>query len=321
MRMNSTVEALRVTDTLWAQLLELKTRCDRDDAPGDILAFGGQGFRFLSDAAAVDVEQYSVLFAREEITVPGGSTITILDDELYAIALPSIDPGILQVLRLYVPLAAAPFYRPDRSFVLVHMATTLDGRVATESGSSQWIGNEANLLHAHRVRALVDGVLVGGNTARRDLPSLNVRHVAGENPARIILSNSFDKFASLPGLGDIRTILVRSAAKPTPEPDASDITVVEYAPGEAATESSGLLASLAAVGVHSILIEGGPLTFRSFLVDGAVDWLQVHVAPMIFGSGNSLVSLPVIDDVDDALRLRHAFQVQVGDEFMVTGQL
>ncbi|NIP28406.1 MAG: dihydrofolate reductase family protein, partial [Phycisphaerae bacterium] len=81
-----------------------------------------------------------------------------------------------------------------------------------------------------------------------------------------------------------------------------------------------LVAALGRASIKSILVEGGATTFRSFLVSGCVDWIQVHVAPIIFGSGNSLLELPAIDAVGDGIRLRNHFWFDFDGEVMVTGQ-
>ena len=64
---------------------------------------------------------------------------------------------------------------------------SLDGRIATPTGHSHYINGPAGLDHLHRLRALVDAVLVGVGTAIADDPQLTVRRVAGPNPARVVL--------------------------------------------------------------------------------------------------------------------------------------
>jgi hypothetical protein len=60
-------------------------------------------------------------------------------------------------------------------FTCVHLAQTIDGKIATVSRKSKWIGNQENLIHAHRIRALVDLILIGGNTFRIDKPKLECK--------------------------------------------------------------------------------------------------------------------------------------------------
>src|SRR5947209_3519484 len=75
----------------------------------------------------------------------------------------------------------------DDLVVIGQIGQSLDGRIATASGHSRYINGPAGLTHLHRLRSLVDAVLVGVGTAVADDPQLTVRHVAGPHPARIVL--------------------------------------------------------------------------------------------------------------------------------------
>ena len=90
--------------------------------------------------------------------------------------------------------------RLGRAFAVSHFAQSLDGRIATLAGDSKRIGSPSNLVHAHRMRALSDGVLIGSRTLRRDRPRLTVRHVAGAQPARIVLASSDEGIDALAGI-------------------------------------------------------------------------------------------------------------------------
>src|SRR5712675_3092510 len=78
----------------------------------------------------------------------------------------------------------------DDLVVVGQFGQSLDGRVATESGHSHYINGPAGLAHLHRLRALVDAVVVGIGTAVADDPQLTVRHVAGPSPARVVIDPS-----------------------------------------------------------------------------------------------------------------------------------
>jgi hypothetical protein len=93
-----------------------------------------------------------------------------------------LDPAPLS--DLYGPLCDA-----GRAglFAVGHLAQSLDGRIATSNGVSQWISGAADLLHTHRMRALVDAVIVGVNTVLHDDPQLTVRRCAGANPVRVVI--------------------------------------------------------------------------------------------------------------------------------------
>ncbi len=312
---------MQISDDLWSQLLALKANCESGQFASPILVWNSECFRCAERLDEVDLISEHVLISSIALPTCGLAESALLEDEIWFYSTPGCDPSILSCLKLYVPLCAASLFRPGKSFVMVHMAQSIDGNVAIESGRSQWIGNEQNLLHAHRLRALVDGVIVGGNTARQDHPGLNVRHVTGDDPARIILSDLFLDFPKLPIVEGMRTLSLRSTRLPENVEGITESDVIYHKPADGKFDADNLLNQLRAVGVFSILIEGGPITFRSFFETGTVDWLQVHVAPTIFGSGKSLITLPAIEAIDDAIKLRNPFYVNMGDAIMVTGQL
>src|SRR5215472_3587830 len=85
---------------------------------------------------------------------------------------------------LYGPLRAG---RVDDLMVVAQLGQSIDGRIATTTGHSEYINGAAGLDHLHRLRALVDAIVVGVETAVRDDPQLTVRRVAGPNPARVVI--------------------------------------------------------------------------------------------------------------------------------------
>lgn len=310
---------MNISETTWSMLLELPAACAAAGGDG-LLVIGRDDFRFVDDAAQLNADSDLAAFHAAAHTVPGWDTVPIVDDRLLMSSVPGIHPDMCNALRLYVPICAARCFIPRRPFVIAHMAQTLDGKVATSAGDSKWIGNDANLVHAHRLRALVDGVIVGGATAQRDLPSLNVRHVSGANPARIVLSDSFCEPARLLVIDGMRTILVRIAnGTDVALPDGIETLYSDAT--EAGVDVPDLLGKLHDEGIDSILLEGGPTTLQSFIAASAVDLLQLHIAPILFGSGKDVVSLPAIASVDEAIQLRNSFCVAMDDGVMITGQV
>ena len=92
-------------------------------------------------------------------------------------------PGEQAALALYGPLAR----RDLPPITVAQIGQSLDGRVATVTGDARSVSGPAGLEHLHRMRALVDGVLIGVRTALHDKPSLTVRLCPGQNPARIVV--------------------------------------------------------------------------------------------------------------------------------------
>jgi diaminohydroxyphosphoribosylaminopyrimidine deaminase/5-amino-6-(5-phosphoribosylamino)uracil reductase len=198
----------------------------------------------------------------------------------------------------------------DDLVVVGQIGQSLDGRIATESGHSKYINGPAGLDHLHRLRALVDAVVIGVGTALADDPQLTVRRCAGPHPARVIV----DPKGRLPAGAKVfaedgaRRLLVTAEATRCTPPAGVEILALP-ATGERIAPSA-ILAALASRGMRRVLIEGGADTVSRFLSAGCLDRLHVVVAPIILGSGRSSFILPPIERADQALRVPiHAHQL------------
>lgn len=223
-------------------------------------------------------------------------------------------------LSLYWPLCLIDLSARQSPFIFLHMACSIDGKVATLDGDSKWIGNEENLIHAHRLRALVDAVMVGAKTVITDNPTLTVRHVKGNSPIRLILSNHTMDFASLANTSECKTFLLRDKQYQKIAHHNSFSKVVYY---EGATEEERidqLLRKLKSLGINSILIEGGPQTASTFLRNKSIDIVQFHMAPLILGSGKSCINLADISNISEGKDLSHHVWHAMGDTQMITAR-
>jgi len=191
----------------------------------------------------------------------------------------------------------------DDLVVIGQIGQSLDGRIATESGHSKYINGPAGLTHLHRLRALVDAVIVGVGTAIADDPQLTVRLVVGPQPARVVI----DPYARLApearvfaADGARRFLITTQGANRAPPPGVETV-VMPTVEGQLAP--AAILTALAAFGMRRVLIEGGTDTLSRFLAAGCLDRLHVIVAPMILGSGRPSFALPPIERADQAPRL------------------
>jgi riboflavin-specific deaminase-like protein len=229
------------------------------------------------------------------------------------------------LLNRYMPLLAP-------QLVIGQLGQSLDGRIATANGHSHYVTGPESLLHLHRLRALVDAVVVGAGTVLADDPQLTVRHCPGPNPLRVVL----DPLRKLPPHrrlfcdGQAPTLVLAAVPAPVPAPASAPIPApaanrAETALLSVADDGSGfapaeVLSLLAARGAHRILVEGGGITVSRFLAAGALDWLHVVVAPMLIGSGRPGLTLPAIDHLDQALRPAHRRE-SLGEDVLYELQL
>ena len=191
----------------------------------------------------------------------------------------------------------------DDLVVVGQMGQSLDGRIATESGHSKYINGPAGLAHLHRLRALVDAVVVGVGTAIADDPQLTVRRVAGPQPARVVIDPKGRLTAGAKVFVEdgVRRLLVTAQGVPCAPPSGVEGIPLPVKDGRIAP--ADILRALAGRGLRRVLIEGGADTVSRFLAAGCLDRLHIMVAPIILGSGRASFILPEIERADQALRV------------------
>ena len=221
----------------------------------------------------------------------------------------------------------APFRRfivDRRSWVILKAAVTLDGRIATASGSSKWITGQAARQDAHATRAMADAVMVGAGTARADNPRLSVRLACGSDPLRVILdpSLSVSPDAALMGPGT----LVYHADRPETASKLHAIRLTgastQAVPSEPhALDLHAVLGDLASRGIVSVLVEGGGRLHGATLRAGLADEAHIYVAPVLIGRGRPVVDLPSVADIGAGWRLSPVRAVPLGDDVCLKGRI
>jgi riboflavin-specific deaminase-like protein len=190
----------------------------------------------------------------------------------------------------------------DDLMVVAQLGQSIDGRITTDGRHPTCINGTAGLDHLHRLRALVDAVVVGVGTAVSDDPQLTVRRVAGPNPARVVIDprGRLAATARLLRADGARRIIVTGDATTAVVADGIEVMHVALTAGIAAP--SAILAGLRQKGFRRILVEGGARTISEFLAAGCLDRLHVMVAPMLVGAGQPSLCLPPGLSADGALR-------------------
>lgn len=164
-----------------------------------------------------------------------------------------------------------------RPFVTVHLAQTLDARIAAADGTSQWITSEASREHTHRVRSRADAILVGTNTVAVDDPRLTARTPTGDltqrQPLRVVM-----------GLTPVPKRCKLTQALPEGE---GWVQLRTRDPLEALQE----LAQTTHGGypVKHVLVEGGQSVLSAFFAAGLVDEVFAYHAPLLLGAGTASI--------------------------------
>jgi len=218
------------------------------------------------------------------------------------------------------------YHRNGRPFVTLKLAQSIDGRIATITGDSQWISSPGSIKLAHQLRAENDAVMVGVGTVRADNPALTVRLVKGRNPYRVVVvgRGPFPAGCQLAKKNtDARTIVAAVpdvARKLSRRAGVSGLTLWEVKPERSGRpDPADLMKKAAAFGLQSILVEGGSALGTSLLKARVVDKIVLVIAPKVIGGGTSSVGDLGISRLGEAIRLESVTVRHVGPDIVVTG--
>ena len=191
--------------------------------------------------------------------------------------------------------------RTGRPFVVLKAAMTLDGKIATAGGASQWITGQAARQHVHRVRSQMDAIMVGIETVLRDDPQLTVRlPVQSSNrpglrqPMRVILDSRLrlPLTARVLGQAGQASIVVATTAKaPRHRVErlrSVGVTVLVLPAQNGRVSLGACLARLGRMGINSLLIEGGSELNATALRSGLVNRVALYIAPRLLGGHDAM---------------------------------
>ncbi len=226
----------------------------------------------------------------------------------------------------------APFAKLTRMgqpWIIAKWAMTLDGKIATRTGSSRWISGEESRALVHQIRGCVDGILIGRGTAVADDPLLTARPSGPRVATRIVL----DTTAAL----SLESQLVKTAAEiplliaTSEKARDENIEKLEIAGAEVLVclgESSAqrlafLLDELGRRQMTNILIEGGPRILGKMFDTSSVDEVLVFVAPKLVGGREAVAAVGGngIAEMSDALRLDAQSIEPLGDDVLLRGRV
>lgn len=214
-----------------------------------------------------------------------------------------------------------------RPIVTVHYAQTLDGRLATRTGDSQWIGGEPSLEFAHRLRSTHDAVMVGAGTVAADDPRLNVRLVEGPSPVRVVVDSTLRLSPSARILADDAAPTILATTERSSPVRRDEMTergaevLVLPSTEDGRVHLGALLDELGRRGHASVLVEGGATLITALLRERHVRRFVVAIAPMVLGAGIEAVGDLDIMRLRDALVFRRASFSQLGPDVIFEGEL
>jgi diaminohydroxyphosphoribosylaminopyrimidine deaminase/5-amino-6-(5-phosphoribosylamino)uracil reductase len=310
-------------DQLWNILLDFRKQFSGNPSGTDRVSavIGPDGYHIFPGPVPSPARNQTALEVVINKTDPVNSKAScfFIDDNLMVEVL---RPGKLNEKQIEFMVCFLPFcIMPVRAFLIkravsiVHLAQTIDGRMATLNHNSKWISNAENLVYVHRMRALSDSILIGAHTLYHDKPALTVRLVAGPNPVKVVIGNSAEDFSSILESKDRIIHLVTH-----PKPHDERIETVCLSGHSGFISPVTILEELYKLGINSVYIEGGAYTTSSFIRENAADLLNFYIAPVILGSGFS-IEFDGISKIEDALSLHNCSYTPMGEGMLIRGSL
>lgn len=239
-----------------------------------------------------------------------------------------VDVGILESECLQLNEHYVKHITTGIPYVTAKYAQTLDGRIATKSGNSQWISSEQSRKYAHHLRRIHDSIMVGRKTIATDDPRLTVRHVKGKNPLRVIVDTRLRiplKSFVLKDAAANRTIIAA-----TKEASSRKAAAIEKLGAEVLIvkrDSNGgvnlqcLLRELGKRDIISVMVEGGSGLITSLLAANLVDKMIIPIAPKIIGKGVEAIGNLSIDTIKDAITFSSYKTVRKGGDIIFEGTI
>lgn len=207
--------------------------------------------------------------------------------------------------------------------MLVSYAQSMDGKIATRSGQSQWISGPETLTMAHQLRGESDTILVGIGTVLHDDPELSCRIPDCQSPVRIVLDGNLrlPETSRIVRTADRYETIVYGSPEAVRSKRASTLERlglrVESLPRDGRRLSiRDLYSDLGNKGYRALFVEGGSAVITAFFRECLVHRLVVVIAPILVGDGIPAVADLGIESMANALQLETVRQSQMGDDFV-----
>jgi diaminohydroxyphosphoribosylaminopyrimidine deaminase/5-amino-6-(5-phosphoribosylamino)uracil reductase len=239
----------------------------------------------------------------------------------------NVASGILEKDSIRLNEAYAKYIMTKRPFVILKVAMTLDGKIATPEGESKWITGEKARELVHKIRGSVDAVMTAIGTVKADDPQLTARtKKTARSPIRIVIDPEFEipidaKILNTPP----KTVIVTKVSKGQVSESKKktllekNIKIIDYE-GEH-VDLKWLMKKLGEMGIASVLIEGGSSLNSHALEYGIVDKVMFFIAPKIIGGEKSFPAVggKVFRKLLDACLIKDIRVERIGEDVLIEG--
>ena len=233
--------------------------------------------------------------------------------------------GILRKKAKKLNEAYVKYIKTKKPFVILKLAMSLDGKIATSTGDSKYITSMEARKYVHQLRSEADAVMVGINTVMRDDPMLDARLVKGKNPTKIVVDSTLKISERAKIFKDPSKVIIATTKK-APKKKIYQlhqrgvrVLVLDLKTG--LVDLKELMKELGKSGITPIIIEGGAELSGNAIKERIVDKILIFTAPKIIGNGLGPIKNLDIKKVNRAIKLKNIVTRNIGKDFLVEGYL
>jgi len=233
--------------------------------------------------------------------------------------------GILRDKAMKLNETYMKYMKTKRPFIILKLAMSLDGKIATTTGDSKYITGREARKYVHQLRNDFDAVMVGINTITRDDPLLDSRMVKGKNPVKIIVDSGLrisDKSKIFKDPSKVVIATTKKAPKNKIEKlQQKGVRILMLKPKKGLVDLKELVKELGKADIASVMIEGGAELSGNAIKEGIVDRVLIFTAPKIIGNGLGPIKNLGITKIDNAIKLKDISTKKIGKDLLVEGNL
>ncbi len=238
----------------------------------------------------------------------------------------NVRAGILESECRRLNEAFCKYITAKEPFIILKVAATLDGKIATREGDSKWISGEASRRLVHRLRDEVDGVLVGIGTVLRDDPLLTARIKGGRDPYRVVLDSRLKIPEEAKVFGDSPAKVVIATTETAPKDkierlEKKGVRVLTLESKEGRIDLKSCLSKLGEAGMMSLMVEGGNQVNGSFLDEGLIDKLLLFLSSRLIGDPEApgIFGGRGVSRLEEAIPLKEIRARRIGEDILLEG--
>tara|TARA_Y100000310_G_scaffold231819_1_gene234524 strand:+ start:4072 stop:5142 length:1071 start_codon:yes stop_codon:yes gene_type:complete len=215
--------------------------------------------------------------------------------------------------------------KTKKPFVILKLAMSLDGKIATSTGDSKYITGIEARKYVHELRNDTDAVMVGINTVTRDNPILDSRLAKGKNPAKVIVDSNLKISERAKVLKDPSKVIIATTKKATKKKidklQHKGVRILILKPKKGLVDLKELMKELGKSEIASVMIEGGAELSGSAIKEGIIDRVLIFTAPKIIGNGLGVIKNLGIKKINKAIKLKNISTQKIGKDLLVEGNL